>query len=327
MSLVGAIEFSSHTASILAQGKSFLEWILYGIWKSPKQNKKDESFICYDFPVYRLRIVQPSVPESIEEDKKGTTVDPQVESSEVERVKVLLDWEYPYEDYARVPAKVSVTELKRLDNEGQTDDDTLLIEDDPAFKEPAFLGEENRYLNYGNVVHYIYQHIDIERLKKDPSHEHVVIVIEDLIQDMVHKKVINPEQAQVLQSERLATFFDTKPGQEWLKTKEYRREMPFYLRLDPAEYYAIKGEYLCDACEGMSPVLLQGIIDLWYSNEDGITIVDYKTDRIYDDITETFRERYGVQLALYKKALEKITGKKVVKTYIYAVSMMKLISF
>jgi ATP-dependent helicase/nuclease subunit A len=55
--------------------------------------------------------------------------------------------------------------------------------------------------------------------------------------------------------------------------------------------------------------------------------VDYKTDRIFENVTETFLERYGVQLSLYKKALERITGEKVNNVYIYAVSIMRLISF
>lgn len=112
-----------------------------------------------------------------------------------------------------------------------------------------------------------------------------------------------------------------------MDAKEYRREMPFYLLLDPAEYYAFKGEALCDSCEGMPPILMQGIIDLWYKDEEGITVVDYKTDRIFENVTETFLERYGVQLSLYKKALERITGEKVNNVYIYAVSIMRLISF
>lgn len=312
--------------AFLAKSRTFLEWILLGIWKNPSVNQQDGSLIFYDFPFYRLRIEQPFIPEPVEEENIEQSEEPDVENSVMERVKELLDWEYPYSDYAKVPAKVSVTELKRLDKNVPDDEETLLIEDDPSFKEPVFLMEENRYVNYGNVVHYIYQHIDVEKLRQNPDHEVVVMVIEDLIQDMVRQGVIKPEQKEVLQSRRLASFFETKPGREWLTCDEYRREMPFYLRLDPAEYYAVKGERLCDTCEGMAPVLLQGIIDLWYVKDNEITVVDYKTDRIFDDVTETFRERYGVQLSLYKKALEKITGKKVKKTYIYAVSMMKLIS-
>lgn len=313
--------------SFLAQGKSFLEWILYAIWNEPKFEESNEQFICYDFSVYRLRVVQPVIPEPQENNPEEQIYEPEPVCRETETVKALLDWEYTYKDYARIPAKVSVTELKSSVDREPVDDETLLVADDPAFKEPGFLNEDNRYMNYGNIVHYIYQHVDIEKIKAARSYERTVEVIDDLIGEMVLRGVIHREQAQILQSRRIANFFDTKPGQKWLYAKEYRREMPFYLRLDPVDYYAIKEETLCEKCEGMPPVLLQGIIDLWYSDGEGITVIDYKTDRIYDDAPEVFRQKYGVQLALYKMALERITGKKVTHAYIYAVSIMKLISF
>ncbi|MGI6561152.1 MAG: helicase-exonuclease AddAB subunit AddA [Clostridia bacterium] len=312
--------------SFLAHGKSFLEWILYGVWKNPRYQITEDR-ISYEFSDFIMKIIEPSVPDPEEEETAEETAWPEPDPSVMKNVKSLLDWEYPYQDYAKIPAKITVTELKRMGNEESSDEDTPLVREDPAFKEPSFLSEDNRYLDYGNTVHYIYQHIDIEKFKNDRSREKITETIDDLIRDMVSKKIIREDQASVINSRRLADFFFTRPGRRWLDAKEYRREMPFYLLLDPAEYYAFKGEALCDSCEGMPPILMQGIIDLWYKDEEGITVVDYKTDRIFENVTETFLERYGVQLSLYKKALERITGEKVNNVYIYAVSIMRLISF
>ena len=46
----------------------------------------------------------------------------------------------------------------------------------------------------------------------------------------------------------------------------------------------------------------------------------------FENVTETFLERYGVQLSLYK-SVGKNHGEKVNNVYIYAVSIMRLISF
>ena len=62
--------------------------------------------------------------------------------------------------------------------------------------------------------------------------------------------------------------------------------------------------------------MVQGIIDLYYETEEGIVIVDYKSDRLHN--ANEFVERYAKQLEYYKKALEKITDKKVLKSYIYS---------
>ena len=63
------------------------------------------------------------------------------------------------------------------------------------------------------------------------------------------------------------------------------------LAVGPADTTPLK-EVLCDSCEGMPPILMQGIIDLWYKDEEGITVVDYKTDRILK-CYETFLKGTG----------------------------------
>lgn len=55
--------------------------------------------------------------------------------------------------------------------------------------------------------------------------------------------------------------------------------------------------------------MVQGIIDLIIENDDGYTIIDYKTDYIADDINEEdLIMRYQKQIELYSNALDKATG-------------------
>lgn len=69
-------------------------------------------------------------------------------------------------------------------------------------------------------------------------------------------------------------------------------------------------------------VLVQGIIDLYFEEEDGIVIIDYKTDFIPKGEKEEqeWVKRYEAQLLHYKKALEQMTGRCVKETYLYAFS-------
>jgi ATP-dependent helicase/nuclease subunit A len=62
--------------------------------------------------------------------------------------------------------------------------------------------------------------------------------------------------------------------------------------------------------------MLQGIIDCYFEEMDGLILIDYKTDYVNNN-TELIKERYKVQLDYYTKALENITGKKVIEKYIY----------
>ena len=66
-------------------------------------------------------------------------------------------------------------------------------------------------------------------------------------------------------------------------------------------------------------VILQGIIDAFIMEEDGIILVDYKTDRVKDG--EELRNRYQKQIDLYSEALEQILGKKVKRRVLYSFSL------
>ena len=66
-------------------------------------------------------------------------------------------------------------------------------------------------------------------------------------------------------------------------------------------------------------VILQGIIDAFIMEEDGIILVDYKTDRVKDG--EELRNRYQKQIDLYSEALEQILGKKVRRRVLYSFSL------
>mgnify|MGYP000520820720 CR=1 FL=1 len=56
-------------------------------------------------------------------------------------------------------------------------------------------------------------------------------------------------------------------------------------------------------------VVVQGIIDVYFEEEDKIILVDYKTDRVREGEEDILIRRYRAQMESYQQALEKITGK------------------
>lgn len=68
-------------------------------------------------------------------------------------------------------------------------------------------------------------------------------------------------------------------------------------------------------------VLIQGIIDVWLEEEDGMVLIDYKTDHVSDG--EILVKRYKVQLDYYQRALEQMTGKRVKERIIYSLALQK----
>ena len=91
------------------------------------------------------------------------------------------------------------------------------------------------------------------------------------------------------------------------------RELPFFTELSRVEYNTElnKDVYIDEK------IRLQGIIDCFFEEEDGIVLLDYKTDYVEEGYEDEIIERYRSQLKYYKDALEKITGKRVKESYLY----------
>ena len=66
---------------------------------------------------------------------------------------------------------------------------------------------------------------------------------------------------------------------------------------------------------------MQGIIDVYFEEEDGIVVVDYKTDRV--SAPEELVRRYAKQLHYYAEVLERLTGKSVKEKIIYSFALKK----
>ena len=65
------------------------------------------------------------------------------------------------------------------------------------------------------------------------------------------------------------------------------------------------GTHYGDGLEG-EQVLLQGVVDCALLEPDGITIIDFKTDRVTEATVSAAAERYSLQVQTYADALSRI---------------------
>ena len=129
-------------------------------------------------------------------------------------------------------------------------------------------------------------------------------------------EVLSPEEYGLLNQEKLKKFLDSPLGQLFAKAYKENtlyREQHF---MQVVEYEKLFPE---DGGDNVEKVILQGIIDAFIMEEDGIILVDYKTDRVKDG--EELRNRYQKQIDLYSEALEQILGKKVKRRVLYSFSL------
>ena len=103
------------------------------------------------------------------------------------------------------------------------------------------------------------------------------------------------------------------PETSFNENKLVRREFPFFTEISSLQLESSLNKEIYED----EKVRLQGIIDLFFQEDDEIVLLDYKTDYVEEGNEEELIERYTLQLKYYKDALEKITGKKVKESYLY----------
>ena len=139
--------------------------------------------------------------------------------------------------------------------------------------------------------------------------------IKELIQELISNKIINENEAQYVNVEKILKFCNSNLYKDIQLSKQKYKEKPFFINISVDEIYnnGLKEE-----------ILVQGIIDLYYINEkDEIVLVDYKTDYVEKGNEQELVSKYERQLKIYKRALEQAIDKKVEKVYIYSIHLNK----
>ncbi|WP_411679923.1 helicase-exonuclease AddAB subunit AddA [Clostridium thailandense] len=224
-----------------------------------------------------------------------------------------LDWEYKYKEACSIPAKFSVSELKRRFSKIDTEESFDLFSTS-TLKKPLFL-QKSMALSpseRGTVLHLVMQHINLEKVFR-------ISDIKEQIDKLVLKEFITEEEAKVIDMGKILRFFESDVGKRMLKAKKVYREVPFFMELPCKEIY----KELTEKVYKEEKVMLQGIIDCYFEEDGDLVLLDYKTDYV-KDISE-IKERYKLQIYYYAKALESMTGKLIKSKYLYLFSINKIL--
>jgi helicase-exonuclease AddAB, AddA subunit, Firmicutes type len=229
-------------------------------------------------------------------------------SPEKDRIWLRLNWQYPYREAIMIPSKISVSQVKNLQSSGleslQQTGRSMTAE--PKFMQIAASGSASSALGgaaKGTIMHFVMQHLDLKRVRNEAE-------VDQQIKDLVSRELLREDEAQAVDSGKIMGFFRSALGQRVLKAERVHREVPFNLCYQAESIFAgwkDSGEEL----------LLQGVIDLYFEEDEDLVLVDYKTDRVTPENREELIARYRVQILLYQNALEKLMDRKVKNSSLY----------
>lgn len=198
-----------------------------------------------------------------------------------------LSYEYAYQKETRLPVKMTVTQLKRAEEEN---DGVLLHPRVYSFERPQFLQQIRLSgAEEGDLMHRCLQHLSFSGCSAEQE-----------LARLCQNGYLTEDEAKQLDVKMLERFLDSGLYRRIAAAKVLYRERSFETELDTDQ----------------GKMLVQGIIDCCFEEERGWILVDYKTDRTED--ASVLGERYRGQLDYYARALEKLTGKPVEERLIWA---------
>ena len=219
----------------------------------------------------------------------------------------LLFFRYPWETETGTPSKMTATQLKgRLIDQRLAEDASVPLLREDSFPAPLFLSEERKLTaaERGTAMHQAMHFLDFA---KTDSLE----AVESEIRRMKEQHFLTAEQAEAVSGRQIAALFASPLGQELRQTPPEKlwREYRFSVLEQAARYVP-------DVTSG-DEVLLQGAVDCFFETDDGLTVIDFKTDRIRSGEEQEKAESYRGQLTAYSEVLTRIFEKPVCRRILY----------
>ena len=241
--------------------------------------------------------------------KAGTEVSKQAQAA-FESIQGNLLWQYPFEDIAKLAAKLSVSELTHADDEFSAIDVTRAFAKKPTAVNKPSKATGTDALSLGSAVHLILEHIDLSEPVNIKS-------LQKTITGLVEKELLNEAIAKQIDISSILSFFDSDLGKLAQQAgNNVLREWPFTYALDANQVGAKTTDEI---------IVLQGIIDMIIPMEKGLVIVDFKTDRVTEENVEQRAEQYSQQLRSYGCAAGDILKQPVQSAWLYFLTPQKAI--
>ena len=313
---------------------------------------------------YPVRIVEAAelvldeVENQLEQNENLTERIEEIEAADTQLVgqlKQRFSQRYPYQTDILRKNKYSVSELKHraMREKFEAEQEETI----PAFLEepvtptiPLFIQREesveqetaNRGTLRGTAVHRVMECYDFASEKS----------VHEQMEAMEKEEKITADMRALVREQIVADFVSSETGRRMALAQRggaLYREKPFVMGFteEELENYGFGVGSNTDSCENIYEktdsdqekeeqkkvrheedlTLIQGIIDVFWIEKDGIVLLDYKTDRVQQ--AKELIDRYETQLKLYADALERVFAArklKVKEILIYSFSLEQLIT-
>ncbi len=213
--------------------------------------------------------------------------------------RIALDFVYPHSTACLTPTKLTATQLKGRIKDEEIAENTSRPYYRCSFEAPAFVAGEVPLTadQRGTATHLVMQYLPLDGN------------VAETIRQLLEKHLLTEEQARSVDRRSIERFLVSPLADELRAAKSIEREYRFSLLVDAKDYY--------NGVADDDQVLLQGVVDLFAETEQGVIVVDFKTDYVTQENLEDKISNYRPQIEAYSMALEQILEKKVIRKVLY----------
>lgn len=225
-----------------------------------------------------------------------------------------VDYSYSCEEEGKMKMKFTVSELKKRTALSEEAGEEMYAEPEVVPFIPDFLKEEETLTgaSRGSAYHKLLELLDFT---VDYGEEKLTEAVEQFRTE----RKLSDEMAECIRPGDILFFLNSRSGRRMADAARrgtLYKEQPFVLGVDASEIYP-------DDRSGET-ILVQGIIDVFFEEEDGLVVLDYKTDKVRT--AGELTEKYHAQLDYYGQALEQLLQKPVKEKIIYSFTLREEIT-
>ncbi len=292
-------------AGLIRRMRSMRDWTLSCLLAHPAAEKLREYAEAkginptMEFPLQVLHQVPKGEEVAVLPEREETPV--MVKAEGTEDLPERLSYRYPHQGLGGIPVKLSISELKRRSMPEDDYVQGILQPRDVVLSEMTEIGAAER----GTITHYVMQHMDFACTDTEED-------VEAQLEGMVSSGLITRYQKSAVSAGGIYQFFAHPLGKRLKNAKKSQREFDFYMELSAGQLDETLPEE--DKAE---KVLVQGIADCFFYEDDGVVLIDYKTDRIPAEKAAERAEYYRLQMEYYTRGLTAVLECPIKEKYLY----------
>lgn len=219
---------------------------------------------------------------------------------DVNAIREAINFQYPYEEATKTPSKQTATQLKDREKDMEISEKTHVSGFRKHWRKPSFIAGEATSVLKGNAIHAVMQYVQFAKCQ----------CAEDLASEfhrLEDSGILSKEEIDLVDSKQILNLFHCDLGKRIASAEKVLREFKFSI--------------LVDSSTGDDKILLQGIVDCAVIENDGIIVIDFKSDRVTQENISEKNDAYRYQVNAYAKALAHIFNLPVKEKWLYYFSI------